>query len=141
MGLGDSQVSRVNIVVLSEACTEPQFVSDEAHGPAGRAVKQLSGGGPDSSAEVSDQDSISLYSYSPKELARKQRHESAFCWLVGSLQSGIVPQDSELILSRPEKKCYFLERGQIKMNKEGVILRVSSPDPDRLLVRVAYGRR
>ena len=54
VGLGESQVPRVCMVVLSEACTKPQFVSEEAHGLVGRAVRQLSGGGSDS-AEVSDQ--------------------------------------------------------------------------------------
>lgn len=76
------------MVVLSVACPQPQFVSDEAHGPAGRVVRQLSGGGPDSSTEVSGQEDISLYSYSPEELARKQRIEPAFRWLVGFLESG-----------------------------------------------------
>lgn len=58
------------MVVLYEACTEPQFKSDEAHGPAGRAVSQLSGGGLASSAEVSDQAGIPLSSYSPEETGR-----------------------------------------------------------------------
>lgn len=78
------------IVVLSEACTKPQFISEEAHGLEGRAVRQLSGGGSDS-AEVSDQEGISLSSYSSEELAKKQRDEPALRWLVGFLESGIVP--------------------------------------------------
>lgn len=69
-----------------------------------------------------------------EELARKQRDKPAFRWLVEILESGTMPQDSKLILSGPEEKCYYLERGQFRMDKEGVIWRVSSPDPDRLLV-------
>lgn len=44
---------------------------------------------------------ISLSSYSPEEIARKQIDEPALRWLVGSLESGIVPQNSKLILSGP----------------------------------------
>lgn len=68
------------MLVLFEACTEPQFVCDEGCGPSGSAVRQLSGGGPDLSAEVSDQEGITLSLYSPEELARKQRGEPAFHW-------------------------------------------------------------
>lgn len=81
MGLGERQVPRVCVL----------FVSEEAHGLAGRAVRQLSEGGPDLSAEVSDQEGLFLFSYSPEEIARKQRDELVFRWLVGSLESGIVP--------------------------------------------------
>lgn len=63
---------------------------DEARGRLGRAVRQLSVGGPDSSAEVSGQEDISLSLYFPEELAKKQRNEPAFSWLVGFLESGIV---------------------------------------------------
>lgn len=86
------------------------------------------------SAELSDQEGVSLSSYNSEKIARKQRDEPAFRWLVGFLESVIVPQDIELILSGPEEKCYYLERGHFRMDKEGVIWRVSSPDHDRLLV-------
>lgn len=93
----------------------------------------MSGGGPDSSAEVSGQEGKSLSSYSQEGLARKQRDEPAFRWLVRFLKAGMMPQNNEFILSGPEK-CYYLERGQLRMHKEGVIWRLSSPDPDRLLI-------
>lgn len=89
------------MVVFSEECTKPEVVVDGACGPSGRAIRQLLGVGPESSDEVSDQEGISLSSYSPEELASKQRDEPAFRWLVGFLESGSVPQDSELILSGP----------------------------------------
>lgn len=53
-----------------------------ARGPSIRAIRQLSGGGPESLAEVSGQESISLFMYSPEELAGKLRDEPAFRWLV-----------------------------------------------------------
>lgn len=68
------------MVVLSEACTEPQFGRDEGRGPSGRAVMQFSRGGPESSAEVLDQDGISLFSYGPKELARKRGNLISAGW-------------------------------------------------------------
>ena len=34
----------------------------------------------------------------------------------------------------PEAKCYFLERGQFKIDDKGVIWRAGSSEPDRLLV-------
>lgn len=46
------------MLVFFEVCTEPQFKNDEACGPSGRAVMQLSEGDPDSSAEVSDHISL-----------------------------------------------------------------------------------
>lgn len=70
----------------------------------------------------------------PRIVQRKQGDEPAFRWLVGSLESGIEPQDSELILSGSEEKSYYLEREQFRMDKEGVIWRVSSSDPDRPLI-------
>lgn len=53
------------------------------------------GGGPESLAEVSDQEGISLSSFSPEELAKKQKDDLISA---GFLESGTVPQDSELIL-------------------------------------------
>lgn len=86
-----------------------------ARGPSGRAVRQLSVGGPDSSAKVSDQEGISHSSYSPEELARKQRDKHAFSWLVGFLESGIVPQDSELILSDLKNSDTIWSGGSLKL--------------------------
>ena len=34
----------------------------------------------------------------------------------------------------PEAKCYFLERGQFKIDDKGVIWRAGSSESDRLLV-------
>lgn len=58
-------------------------------------VSKLFGGGPNSLAEVSDQEGRSLSSYSPEELAKNQRNDLVSA---GFLESGTVPQDSELIL-------------------------------------------
>lgn len=137
VGLGERQVPRVCMVVLSEACPQPQFVSDEAHGPAGRVVRQLSGGCPDSSTEVSGQEDISLYSYSPEELARKQRIEPAL------LLAGRVPGVRKLCLRifslfcLGQKKSVTIWSGGslewIRRELPGVIWRVSSPDPDGFL--------
>lgn len=38
-----------------------------------------------------------------------------------------MPLDTELIMSGPEEKCYYVERWQFKMDKEGVNWKVSSP--------------
>lgn len=127
--------------VLSEACIEPQFVCDGDRGHSGRAVRQLSGGGPDSSAEVSNQESISFFSDSPEELAKRQRDEPAFRWLVDFLKLGIAHQDSELILPGPEEKCFYLERERLEwirreLSGELVLLILISS-----WFRVVYGRK
>lgn len=49
-----------------------------------------------------------------------------------------MPQDSELIVSGKEEKCNYLQLGQFRMHKEGVILRVCSLDPNRLLVPSSF---
>ena len=48
--------------------------------------------------------------------------------------SGDTPSECELILTGPEAKCYFLERGQFKIDDKGVIWRAGSSESDRLLV-------
>lgn len=123
------------MVVFSYACSQSNFVIDEACGPSERAVRQLSGDSPESLVDVSDQSkSFSLSLYSPEEIAKKQRDGPAFPWLFGFLDSGILSQESELILSGPNKKCYSLEREQFRMDKEGAIWKVYFPDLDKLLV-------
>lgn len=66
---------------------------------------------------------LSSRSYNPEELESKQRVEQTFHYFVGFLESGIVPGDSEFILSGPEENYYhmYLERCKFKMDKNGEI--------------------
>lgn len=78
------------MIVLSDACSEPQFVMmrlmEHYDDQKGRCLGV---------ALTHWQRGISLSSFSPEELATKQRDD-----LISAvfLESGTVPQDSELIL-------------------------------------------
>lgn len=76
-----------------------------------------------------------------EELAKRQRDEPAFRWLVDFLKLGIAHQDSELILSGPEEKCFYLERERLEWirrelsGKLVLLILISS------WFRVVYGRK
>ena len=77
---------------------------------------------------------LSLSSYNAEEIAKKQHNEPVFRCLITFLESGDMPSESDLILMGPEAKCYFLERGQFKVDSKGVTWREESSGSDRLLV-------
>ena len=78
------QLPMVSMAVIRDEYVEPQCKIYYL------TVRQLSGYNNDSAGEGCDASGLSLSSYSAEEIAKKQRNEPVFHWLINSVESGDV---------------------------------------------------
>lgn len=75
---------------------------------------------------------ISLSSYSVEDMVKLQSADKVLTFLHAYLESGVLPNESELMTSSPEEKCYFC----FMLDDRGVVWYKSAEDKDALQLLV-----